>query len=393
MPVTAIELNAQYTAGKAGGVWAPARLATAAALPANTYDAALKTLTANANGALVVDGKAAAVNDRVLVKNEAAPKNNGPYVVTEPGGGAAKYLLTRAADADESQDFVDGKLIAIGEGTANKETTWQADVSDSFVLDTDDVAFSKPAIAVNAAPTGITGTDAATTGVPATDAGTAAVTDSGHTHALNASGLVFHETFINPEAAGTSLGTIDETAASANPTAQPGHPRTLRVSFPAGYEGGTITVSGKKPTGEAQSETFAVNLGGDTDGLKTFSEITDPGGIVNNAPAGGGGDVATVKVGPRLGLSNAAIALVTKLSVDGLKDTIAASDITEGTVLTTTAPDGAKDFEVWYLHRHDHDGVTGSAAANVGDAGHSHTITDPGHQHPITDPTHTHTVT
>jgi hypothetical protein len=71
------------------------RLATAAALPANTYTNGTSgvgaTLTANANGALSVDGVAVAVGNRILVKNEAAGANNGVYVVTDTGssGGPA----------------------------------------------------------------------------------------------------------------------------------------------------------------------------------------------------------------------------------------------------------------------------------------------------------------
>jgi hypothetical protein len=57
--------------------------ATNGVLPANT--ATTTTLTGNAAGPLTVDGYTVALNDRVLVKNEATAANNGIYVVTNPG--------------------------------------------------------------------------------------------------------------------------------------------------------------------------------------------------------------------------------------------------------------------------------------------------------------------
>src|SRR6201999_1178289 len=61
------------------------RLATTAALPAYTNLAGV--LTATGYGGLVVDGMPAVIGDRILVKNEATPTNNGIYTVTRPGLG------------------------------------------------------------------------------------------------------------------------------------------------------------------------------------------------------------------------------------------------------------------------------------------------------------------
>ena len=88
------------------------RLTTTGPLPGNTYNNGTAgvgaTLTASANGALSIDSTAVAVNDRAVVKNEAAAANNGIYVVTATGGAGAPYVLTRAADAN-----------AVGAGNAN----------------------------------------------------------------------------------------------------------------------------------------------------------------------------------------------------------------------------------------------------------------------------------
>lgn len=85
-------------------VHTPVRLATTAALAANTYNNGTlgvgATLTANANGALSIDGVAVATSDRVLVKNEATAANNGVYSVTATGSAGAVYVLTRVTDFD-----------------------------------------------------------------------------------------------------------------------------------------------------------------------------------------------------------------------------------------------------------------------------------------------------
>lgn len=92
------------------------RLATAVALPACVAAGVGigKTLTASVAAALSVDGQAVFVNDLVLVKNQAAPADNGVYVVTNAGGGVA-WVLTRATAWDETTDMVVGDIVAVGQ--------------------------------------------------------------------------------------------------------------------------------------------------------------------------------------------------------------------------------------------------------------------------------------
>jgi hypothetical protein len=80
--------------------------ATAAALPAYTYNNGSSgvgaTITANANGALSIDGSSPVAGDRVLIKNEITTNQpyNGIYVVTNAGSAGAAFVLTRATDFD-----------------------------------------------------------------------------------------------------------------------------------------------------------------------------------------------------------------------------------------------------------------------------------------------------
>lgn len=134
-----------YTDSVAAGLdWKDScRLASAAALPANTYNGGTKRLTASANGALSVDDVAVAVNDRVLVKNEVTGSNNGLYKVIQTGDGASPYILERTSDADTSAEVTSGIATFISEGTANADSGWTLTTNDPIVLDTTALTFTQ----------------------------------------------------------------------------------------------------------------------------------------------------------------------------------------------------------------------------------------------------------
>jgi len=79
------------------------------------------TLTANANGALVVDSITQNVGERVLVKNQTAGLQNGIYSVTATGDGSNPWVLTRATDADNSPagEVAYGDFTFVQLGTVN----------------------------------------------------------------------------------------------------------------------------------------------------------------------------------------------------------------------------------------------------------------------------------
>jgi hypothetical protein len=99
--------------------------ATAAALPANTYNNGAfgvgATLTATTNGALSVDGNAVTASQRILVKNEVAQANNGAYVVTQAGSAILPYILTRATDFDQAAagEIANNAYFFVTAGTTN----------------------------------------------------------------------------------------------------------------------------------------------------------------------------------------------------------------------------------------------------------------------------------
>lgn len=109
----------------------PVRAVETTALPTNTYANGAflgygATLTATANGVLTVDGVTVALGDRILVTAEAAPANNGIYVVTTLGTASVPYVLTRATDADTNVKVYPGiQVQSTGDGTANKNESWE----------------------------------------------------------------------------------------------------------------------------------------------------------------------------------------------------------------------------------------------------------------------------
>ena len=110
-----------------------AQVATAAALPANTYANGTAgvgaTLTATSNGVLTVDGYAVALGDIILVKNEATQANNGLYNVTTLGTGSVPYVLTRNVDMDQATEFGGAFVPVENKGTTTANTLWLCNVA------------------------------------------------------------------------------------------------------------------------------------------------------------------------------------------------------------------------------------------------------------------------
>lgn len=103
----------------------PVRLCTAAALAANTQTGAGATLTADAVGAIAnIDGVAPALNDRILVRSEAAASTkHGIYEVTQLGDGGNPWILTRTDDALVGFNAVNNAMFC-EEGATGADTAF-----------------------------------------------------------------------------------------------------------------------------------------------------------------------------------------------------------------------------------------------------------------------------
>jgi hypothetical protein len=125
----------QYVDNTSAGliVHTQASFATAAALPANTYNNGSSgvgaTLTGNAVGALAVDGIFVSSSQRIVVKNEVAPANNGIYSVTATGSPSTQYVLTRTTDANTPgtgnvNEIGYGTYVFVTNGNVNGSSGW-----------------------------------------------------------------------------------------------------------------------------------------------------------------------------------------------------------------------------------------------------------------------------
>jgi hypothetical protein len=132
----------------AGLNWKDAcRLKTVAALPAYTKTSPStlmgQTYTANANGALSIDGVAVAVGDRILLDQTNSGADAGIFTVTSAGSAGTKWILTRASDADNSptQEVKAGMAVPVSEGTSG-DFVYLLTTNNPITLGTTSLTFS-----------------------------------------------------------------------------------------------------------------------------------------------------------------------------------------------------------------------------------------------------------
>ena len=157
------------------------RLATTAALAANTYNNGTSgvgaTLTANANGALSIDGLAVATSDRVLIKNEATAANNGTYAVTQTGNGGTPYILTRVTDFDTAAagEIANNAYFFVDAGSVNAGSSFVLSQTAAITVGTTALPFTQFSDQLNY----MGGTNIDVTGLTISLTGTVAATNGG----------------------------------------------------------------------------------------------------------------------------------------------------------------------------------------------------------------------
>lgn len=153
-PVNASDAaNKQYVDNIAIGTiyHTQASYTTAAVLPntpayANGTAGVGAALTSATNTALVVDGATvSALGTRVLVKNQAAPAQNGIYTLTQAGTGSVPWILTRAVDFDMAAagEIDTNAYFFVGLGTVNAATAWVMNTPAPITVGTTGLAFTQ----------------------------------------------------------------------------------------------------------------------------------------------------------------------------------------------------------------------------------------------------------
>lgn len=115
---------------------------------ATTTNGALATAFANTQ---VIDGITLATGNRILLKNQTDPKENGIYLVAVSGA------PSRVVDANTSVGLQSATVLVV-KGTVNKDTSW-TQTTDSPVIATDNIVFAQfGAGTTYTAGNGLTGT-------------------------------------------------------------------------------------------------------------------------------------------------------------------------------------------------------------------------------------------
>jgi len=108
---------------------------------AGTYSNGAQTLTANSNGAAVIDGETLNLGDRVLIHLQTTGTQKGIYTVTTLGDASNPFVLTRADDFNQSSEIGAGSFTYVEAGTLNGGKSFVQTVRNP-ILDTTDLTFS-----------------------------------------------------------------------------------------------------------------------------------------------------------------------------------------------------------------------------------------------------------
>lgn len=101
------------------------------------------TLTADANGATVIDGWTLLPGKRVLVKNQTSQFQNGLYYITQAGSTGQPTILTRDPSMDTTAEIAASYVVVENEGTANANSQWVCTTTENPVVGSDPITFSQ----------------------------------------------------------------------------------------------------------------------------------------------------------------------------------------------------------------------------------------------------------
>jgi hypothetical protein len=240
LPVSGNDIvNRTYADSIAAGInfHQSVKYATTAALPAVTYANGTggvgATLTANANGALTIDGytftSPADNGTRILIKNQASQLQNGVYTLTQAGDAVpgTPFILTRATDFDSAGSGVDqidaGDFFLVTAGTANANTSWVQQTPLPITVGTTAIVFAQfGAPIVYSAGTGLTESPAYTFNIGNTTvvAGSYGGAATAMTLAINAQGQITSATDVSIAISGSQItsGTVGSSYISGSYT-------------------------------------------------------------------------------------------------------------------------------------------------------------------------------
>jgi hypothetical protein len=117
---------------------------------AGTYDNGTAglgaTITKASNGAIgTIDSQAVTVGDRILLRAQTDPIENGIYTITAVGDGSNPYVVTRATDSDNSPsaELTGGTFCLVTGGATFTNAGFVVTNSGTVVIGTDDITYEQ----------------------------------------------------------------------------------------------------------------------------------------------------------------------------------------------------------------------------------------------------------
>lgn len=92
--------------------------------------------------ALSIDGVTLKINDRVLIKDQAATFENGIYVVTDTGSATSNWQITRSTDFNSTAKIVYLGSVLIAQGATNAGKYFQETSATPIVVGTNPITFN-----------------------------------------------------------------------------------------------------------------------------------------------------------------------------------------------------------------------------------------------------------
>jgi hypothetical protein len=285
------------------------------------------TLTVAGGTFGIIDGVTLANGSRVLVKNEAAPANNGIYVRT------STTVLTRTTDFDNSPSGeIAGAFTFIQGGTINGDTGWVCTTDNPVVMGTTAINFSQ-----------FSGAGSYTAGTGLTLTGTVfSITNTAVTAASYGGGDAVATFTVNAQGQLTAAANTAITANAANLSGSTLASGITTSSLTSVGTLGNLAVTGNITSGNvyANSGTIGASLLTGTLTTNAQPNVTSLGtltslGVSGNITAANITANSGVFTGNGAGLTNIAGANVTGTVANA---TFATSSGTAGTVTTNAQP-------------------------------------------------------
>ncbi len=242
--------------------------ATTAPLSAVTYNNGSAgvgaTLTDTSAGTvLVVDGYTAQLNDRILVKNQANPIQNGIYYVSTLGvAGTTPYVLTRTTDTNTGAQLF-GATVYVDQGTTNANTGWTQTTTGTLTIGTSNITWAQfSGSGAYTAGTGISivGTTISNTGVLSFQTSLSGLTPSTATN-----GVVTLAGTLGIASGGTGQTSASSAFGALSPLTTNGdilYFNTTNARLPIGTTGQILQVVGGEPTWTTLSSSAVTSITG-----------------------------------------------------------------------------------------------------------------------------------